>query len=150
MIISKSNCTKERFCAKIRAFKAETVVKVLNQEFDAKKYRGRPCSCLLLPKIFKTTKVMKKIEERIEELETMVYQSKNVLTFNEASKFIGISKSYLYKLTSAGLIPHYKPSGKMIYFEKSALERWMRQNPVSTVALVDDMANNYLMSNPLK
>ena len=86
----------------------------------------------------------------IEELETMVYQSKNVLTFNEASKFIGISKSYLYKLTSAGLIPHYKPSGKMIYFEKSALERWMRQNPVSTVALVDDMANNYLMSNPLK
>ena len=45
---------------------------------------------------------MKKIEERIEELETMVYQSKNVLTFNEASKFIGISKSYLYKLTSAG------------------------------------------------
>lgn len=99
---------------------------------------------------FKTTKVMKKIEERIEELETMVYQSKNVLTFNEASKFIGISKSYLYKLTSAGLIPHYKPSGKMIYFEKSALERWMRQNPVSTVALVDDMANNYLMSNPLK
>lgn len=29
---------------------------------------------------------MKKIEERIEELETMVYQSKNVLTFNEASK----------------------------------------------------------------
>lgn len=92
---------------------------------------------------------MKKIEERIEELETMVYQSKNVLTFNEASKFIGISKSYLYKLTSAGLIPHYKPSGKMIFFEKSALERWMRQNPISTIEMVGDMANDYIMNNPL-
>ena len=125
------------------------VIKLLNQEFVAKKYRSRPCSYLLLPKIFKTTLAMKKIEERIEELETMVYQSKNVLTFNEASKFIGISKSYLYKLTSAGLIPHYKPSGKMIYFEKSALERWMRQNPVSTIEMVGDMAKDYIMNNPL-
>ena len=81
---------------------------------------------------------MKKIEERIEELETMVYQSKNVLTFNEASKFIGISKSYLYKLTSAGLIPHYKPSGKMIYFEKADIMAWIRQNRVTPVKSGDD------------
>ena len=60
---------------------------------------------------------MKKIEERIEELETMVYQSKNVLTFNEASKYIGISKSYLYKLTSAGLIPHADGWGSKVLFE---------------------------------
>lgn len=136
-------------CAKFWLFEGKTVIKLLNQEFVAKKYRSRPCSYLLLPKIFKTSFAMKKIEERIEELETMVYQSKNVLTFNEASKFVGISKSYLYKLTSAGLIPHYKPSGKMIYFEKSALERWMRQNPVSTIEMVGDMAKDYIMNNPL-
>ena len=59
----------------------------------------------------------KSIEQRIEELESLVYASKNVLSFDEASKFLSLSKSYLYKLTSAGLIPHYKPQGKMIYFE---------------------------------
>ena len=92
---------------------------------------------------------MKKIEERVEELEAMVYQAKNVLTLEEASKFLNISKSYLYKLTSAQQIPHYKPSGKMVYFERTALESWMRQNPVSTIALVGDVAQNYIMNNPM-
>ena len=58
----------------------------------------------------------KSIEQRVEELESLVYASKNVLSFEEASRFLSLSKSYLYKLTSAGLIPHYKPQGKLIYF----------------------------------
>ena len=72
----------------------------------------------------------KTIEQRIEELESLVYATKNVLNFEEACKFLSLSKSYLYKLTSAGLIPHYKPQGKMISFEKDILEEWLRQNPV--------------------
>ena len=87
---------------------------------------------------------MKKIEERIEELETMVYQSKNVLTFNEACKFMCISKSYLYKLTSAGLIPHYKPSGKMIYFEKADILAWMRRNRTVSQEEVNEHAQQVL------
>ena len=70
----------------------------------------------------------KTIEERIEELESLVYASKNVLSFEEACKYLNLTKSYLYKLTSAQMIPHYKPQGKMIYFEKDALEAWLRQN----------------------
>lgn len=93
---------------------------------------------------------MKKIEERIDELETLVYQAKNVLTFNEACKFLNMSKSYLYKLTSAQQIPHYKPSGKMVYFERTALEAWMRQNPVTTINLVGDMAHDYVINNPMR
>jgi excisionase family DNA binding protein len=56
----------------------------------------------------------KSIEQRIEELEALVYATKNVLSFDEASKYLNLSKSYLYKLTSAQQIPHYKPQGKMI------------------------------------
>ena len=52
----------------------------------------------------------------------MLFLSKNVLSFDEASKFLNLSKSYLYKLTSGNLIPHYKPQGKMLYFEKAELE----------------------------
>lgn len=54
----------------------------------------------------------KSIEERIEELEALVYATKNVLSFDEASKYLNLSKSYLYKLTSAQQIPHYKPQGE--------------------------------------
>ena len=88
----------------------------------------------------------KSIEQRIEELESLVYVSKNVLSFDEASKFLSLSKSYLYKLTSAGLIPHYKPQGKMIYFEKNILEEWLRQNPVKTQAQIASEAQKYLFN----
>ena len=76
-------------------------------------------SYCLISKFFKM-ETKKSIEERIEELENLIYLSKNVLSFEEASRFLNLSKSYLYKLTSAGVIPHYKPQGKMIYFEKTA------------------------------
>ena len=45
------------------------------------------------------------IEKRVAELENLVFLSKNVLSFDEASKFLNLSKSYLYKLTSGNLIP---------------------------------------------
>ena len=89
----------------------------------------------------------KSIEERIEELENLMYLSKNVLSFEEASRFLNLSKSYLYKLTSAGVIPHYKPQGKMIYFEKTALEEWLRQNPVKTQEQIAQEAQRYLLTH---
>lgn len=57
----------------------------------------------------------KTLEMRVEELEQMLFLTKNVLSFDEASKFLNLSKSYLYKLTSGNLIPHYKPQGKMLF-----------------------------------
>jgi excisionase family DNA binding protein len=89
----------------------------------------------------------KTIEERIEELESLVYASKNVLSFEEACKYLNLSKSYLYKLTSAQQIPHYKPQGKMIYFEKDALEAWLRQNPVKTQTQISQEANHYILTH---
>ena len=89
----------------------------------------------------------KSIEERIEELEALVYATKNVLSFDEASKYLNLSKSYLYKLTSAQQIHHYKPQGKMIYFEKDALDAWLRQNPVKTQTQISQEASHYIMTH---
>ncbi|MDR2058081.1 MAG: helix-turn-helix domain-containing protein [Dysgonamonadaceae bacterium] len=72
------------------------------------------------------------LENRISKLESSLFLIKSILSFDEASEFLNLSKSYLYKLTSSGQIPHYKPQGKMLYFEKSELENWLRQNPVKT------------------
>jgi len=92
----------------------------------------------------------KTLETRVEELEKMVFMNKNVLSFEEASRFLNLSKSYLYKLTSGNLIPHYKPQGKMLYFEKAELEAWLRQNPVKTATQINQEAKRYIMgSNPL-
>ncbi|EFB30640.1 DNA binding domain, excisionase family [Segatella oris F0302] len=89
----------------------------------------------------------KTIEERVYELEQLLFTNKNVLSFDEASKFLNLSKSYLYKLTSGNLIPHYKPQGKMLYFEKAELEAWLRQNPIKTSAQIAQEAQRYIMGS---
>jgi len=92
---------------------------------------------------------MQSVEERVSELEKMIFTVKNIFSFDEASKFLNLSKSYLYKLTSGNLIPHYKPQGKMLYFEKEELEAWLRQNPVKTEMQITREAQQYVMSNKL-
>jgi excisionase family DNA binding protein len=91
------------------------------------------------------------LEARVLELEQTIFHTKNIFSFDEASKFLNLSKSYLYKLTSGNLIPHYKPQGKMLYFEKEELEAWLRQNPIKTQAQIAREAQQYVMSKkPLK
>ena len=91
------------------------------------------------------------IESRVSKLEQSLFIVKSILSFDEASEFLNLSKSYLYKLTSSGQIPHYKPQGKMLYFEKSALENWLRQNPVKTCQQHFEEAQQFVMlSKPLR
>ncbi len=86
---------------------------------------------------------MTEIIERLERIEKSVLLSKNVLTLDEAVMFTGLAKSYLYKLTASGKIPYYKPSGKLIYFQRDELERWMLRNPVKTADEIEQQAVNY-------
>lgn len=68
------------------------------------------------------------ILERLDRLEKLLIGSKEVLTFDKASDYTGISRSYLYKLTASGKIPHSKPNGKMVFFEKKKLAEWLLKN----------------------
>ena len=70
--------------------------------------------------------------ERVEKIERSDFVSKKVLTLAEACQYMGISKSSMYKLTYRSLIPHYCPTGKLIYFKLEELESWLLQNRRST------------------
>ena len=58
--------------------------------------------------------------------------TKEVLTTDEAASYMGVSKSYLYKLTMEKRIPHYKPMGKMCFFNRKEMEMWLQANRVAT------------------
>lgn len=77
--------------------------------------------------------------------EKTIFCTKEVLTSDEAARYMGISKSYLYKLTMRRQIPHYKPMGKMCYFNRHELEAWLQSNRVSTEEELDRRANAYCM-----
>lgn len=49
-------------------------------------------------------------------------------SLSRAAEYLGISKSYLYKLTHTNQIAHSKPNGKLIYFAKSDLDNWAFSN----------------------
>lgn len=71
---------------------------------------------------------IKEIFERL--LKESFWTLKEVLTASEASAYLGMSESYLYKLTSSKQIPYYKPNGKLIYFNRKELCAWAMQNHV--------------------
>ena len=72
------------------------------------------------------------IEGSIEQLKEQMWTVKEVLTTTEASVYLGVSESYIYKLTSSKLIPHYKPNGKLVYFNRRELCEWAMKNQVQT------------------
>lgn len=86
------------------------------------------------------------LEKRVAELEKRLVDVKDILTIEEASKYTGLSKSYMYKLTSQHLIPYYKPLGKFIYFEKADIDIWLRQNRISSVIQLEDKVLRYKLS----
>ncbi|MDL5512933.1 helix-turn-helix domain-containing protein [Arenibacter sp. M-2] len=78
------------------------------------------------------------ILERLDRLERLMTAHKEVLTFEETCDYTGISRSYLYKLTSSGNIPHSKPNGKMIFFEKEKLNDWLLQNSILSPSYIEN------------
>ncbi len=75
----------------------------------------------------------------------IIYCTKEVLTTDEAARYLGVSKSYLYKLTMQQKIPHYKPLGKMCYFNRHELEAWLQTNRVATDEEINRDAQAYCM-----
>lgn len=84
-------------------------------------------------------KVADLIAERITGLQ------KEVLTAEEAASYLGMSKSYLYKLTMGRKIPFYRPMGKMVYFNRKELEQWLQANRCATDEELNEQAQAYCM-----
>lgn len=73
--------------------------------------------------------------------------AKNVLTIDDAAVLTGMSRSYLYKLTSAKAIPFYRPNGKQLYFDRVELEGWLKQNRVTPEYEAEQQARTYILSH---
>ena len=74
-----------------------------------------------------------------------IFTMKEMLTAEEAAKYLGVSRSYLYKLTMKKLIPHFKPMGKLCYFNRHELEAWLQTNRVATAEEIEQQAQAYCL-----
>ena len=76
------------------------------------------------------------IESRLQKIESLIKSqataTKAVLNMDEVAEYTGLSKQYLYKLTSKNKIPFSCPNGKKIYFDKLEVDKWLLSNRQST------------------
>jgi excisionase family DNA binding protein len=73
--------------------------------------------------------MLEKLNQLEQAYSTHIILTKTVLNLKEASLYMGISTSMLYKLTSARAIPHSCPNGKMLFFRREDLDGWMLRSP---------------------
>ena len=84
---------------------------------------------------------LKAILERLIKIEKLLNEqslnSKDIFCFDEASNFLDLSKSYLYKLTSRGC---FRPNGKKLYFERKGLLEWIKRKRISSNSEIHEIA----------
>lgn len=77
-----------------------------------------------------TSEELRAIASLIEANQT---NTKAVLTTEEVAKYLGITKSAIYKMTMAKKIPHYRSQGgKLLYFKREEIEQWATSCKVLT------------------
>jgi excisionase family DNA binding protein len=100
--------------------------------------------------------IEKEIIYKLENIEQMLKDlsqkqdavpRKEMLTVEEASKFLDLSKSYVYRLTSRKQLPYYCPSGKKILFRREDLVEFQQKNKRCTAREIENSAISYTIKN---
>ncbi len=85
------------------------------------------------------------ILKKLTALEELVTTQKPVLNIDECARLTGLSKSYIYKLTSSKRIPHYTSiGGSHLFFKREELLNWMTAHRVPTIDEIEAQAINYV------
>jgi excisionase family DNA binding protein len=87
----------------------------------------------------------------IRELKKLIFEQnmlqKEVLNFNEAAVYLEVSHSHLYKLTSTGTIPAYKPNGKKLYFNRQELNKWLLSNRQTSLSDIEEEVSQFQLKS---
>jgi excisionase family DNA binding protein len=87
----------------------------------------------------------KVLNERFRRLENLLLLQKKKLTLKEAALYTGYKESYLYKMSSGRKIPHSKPTGGAIFFDREELEQWLGRNRVNTIDEIEEETDKFLL-----
>lgn len=77
--------------------------------------------------------ILEKLTEIANKLDEQNLLQKAILNFSETCRYLDVSESHLYKLTSTKQIPHFCPQGKKLYFKREELEQWLQRNRQNSI-----------------
>lgn len=67
---------------------------------------------------------------KLDQILTILKKQKQIMNLDAFCAYTGFSHSFTYKLTSGNQIPFYRPSGKLIMFEKTEVDEWLTKNRI--------------------
>ena len=92
----------------------------------------------------------KNVFDKLTAIETLLLdtqQPNKPLNLMEAAEFLDFSRSYLYRLTSQGRVPCYKPEGKRVYFDRAELVNWLKRNRIRPQEEIAEEAATYIVNH---
>lgn len=91
------------------------------------------------------------IEQKLEALKAIMEKQqtfqKEFLDISEASEYLNLSTSTLYKMTSGKELPYYVPRGKKIYFRRTELNTWIEKGKIQSSGELLTEVEDYLGRN---
>jgi excisionase family DNA binding protein len=76
---------------------------------------------------------IERLVEKIDLLTAKIETQTPPLNVDQAAAYLHVSKSYLYRMTSGALIPHYKTQGgKQLSFLRTDLDAWLTAHRIAT------------------
>ena len=91
--------------------------------------------------------IINKLNELEKAINKQAISSKVFLTIEEASEYLQLSKSCLYKMTSKKQINYYTPGGKKVYFKREDLVEWITKSINASVGESQLNTESYLVAH---
>ncbi len=82
--------------------------------------------------------------QTLERIESLLLNNKKIFNIDDLCRYTGLSKSWIYKNTYLKILPHYKPSNKILIFKKDEIDEWLLKNPVRLMDDIEQEAINYV------
>ncbi len=92
------------------------------------------------------SEILLEIKNLKEEVKRSNLFKKPFYTTKEASKYLGVSVSYMQKLVASKQITHFRPTGKLIFIKHSDLETFITRNRIHSNDEVDEIVANNLLT----
>ena len=87
------------------------------------------------------------------QLKNSNFLNKEVFTLSEVYSYTGFEKTFVIKICSQRQIPHCKPAGNQLFFDKREIVAWLKADPITVqsedneMVLFDEMLEKFNRKN---
>lgn len=83
--------------------------------------------------------------DEIKQLnQRLLVPPKDHLDFKEAMRYLGISKSTLYKMNCRNAIPYSKGDGIKVYYQRADLDSYISKNKIASTEQINQKVKRYI------